>query len=1288
MTVMAVDEPPDDSEWLLRVWRKSGVSLAELPLALATLIYLRWADFQEAEREAVNAFEGVEHASLLPGLLHWRAWHDLPRAELVRLLKIQLAPALGRLGNHRQDALATNLHRLADHVERLSRFAPSLLAIPIDWLSLQPFETPSDRRRLLAIFDSVLDQVQDKSAGEHRTPRHIINLMVALAAPRPGERVYDPCFGTAGLLSAAFEWARDQETSGISGRTGTPISISGIEINETSYLIGLTRLMLAGVDEPQLELADSLERPRGGQGAGFDLVLANPPWGVHLDRERYLRRYPIPTGDATGLFVQHSLDQLRPNGRAVIIVPEGFLFQAGLQELRRMLTELNTIDAVVSLPPGIFLPYTGVKSSLVLLRRDGPTRQVRMVDASQRDTGQQRSPQLSFHEIAAIVASVRAPDGSTDAWDVPIQTLSKLDWELTVRRRDTGSLYRMLEALELSYPIVPVQTVCRVIPGRVIPSRELQKRPGDDPLVPYIRIGDLRDGRANRATSWLIPSAAAPVDPKQKLLPGDVLISKSGTIGKVAIVQNGAVGGIASQGLLVLRVSDDRLDPHFLAAYLESEACRTWFIGLSQGVTIQHLLQRAITDLSVPIPPLPLQRRVAEEHRAYGVDAIAYLTEVAGRGDRDPVAEWAIRTLRSMFPEHDAAVRQLDLAILDLFANDARRLRNQVAHHMEDGRTLAGWMMAFADAVEPLRGLDKIPPGTLHYGAFQEALQKVNSAAALLRGSGQEEASARQLTLAVARQLRYCVDELVGEIRITLAPVGGKVDAGTAAEVGLLVRNDGRLPIRDVQLTTTPNWGTRKVALLGEAQSATFILQGDAPKRPGAFAIVCEWLARGIDGRQFGGRIEVPLLSVEPAQEPPVPMLELAASPYVCGDPVRPDRHDVFFGRDELVDAIRRQVIQSGNVILLEGNRRAGKSSILRHLEGLVPIEGWLGVYCSLQGAEGSPERVGVPTVEVFREIAKSVASSLQILKEDVPLPDRSVIRAGQVLGVARASRAGISEESPFSDCREYVEVALAHLKPHGLGILLMLDEFDKLQEGIDSGVTSPQVPENIRFLVQTYPRFSAILTGSRRLKRLRDEYWSALFGLGTRFSVTALSEDAARRLVTEPVRSKLTFSNEAVTRAVKLVACQPFLLQCLCSRIFELAAQLKQRSIMIDLVDRAADVLVADNEHFASLWDYAATDRRRLILAVCKREAAGPDALRLGVLEERLTRLGVEVDESRLESDLEDLRELEVLDKGDEASGGAYTLTIPLMGQWIDRQQDFDILVSRARSQTEDEHA
>src|SRR5262249_20093842 len=151
------------------------------------------------------------------------------------------------------------------------------------------------------------------------------------------------------------------------------------------------------------------------------------------------------------------------------------------------------------------------------------------------------------------------------------------------------------------------------------------------------------------------------------------------------------------------------------------------------------------------------------------------------------------------------------------------------------------------------------------------------------------------------------------------------------------------------------------------------------------------------------------------------------------------------------------------------------------------------------------PQAGGIPTADVFRLIAYEIARSIRKLNGSAILPDGTVLDGERKLGISRALRNGISEASPFLDFREYVELVLEELNKHGLGLLLMLDEIDKLQEGIVKGITSLQVLENIRFLVQSYPKVTAILTGSPRLKRLREEYWSALFGLGPSFSVSAL---------------------------------------------------------------------------------------------------------------------------------------------------------------------------------------
>jgi len=284
--------------------------------------------------------------------------------------------------------------------------------------------------------------------------------------------------------------------------------------------------------------------------------------------------------------------------------------------------------------------------------------------------------------------------------------------------------------------------------------------------------------------------------------------------------------------------------------------------------------------------------------------------------------------------------------------------------------------------------------------------------------------------------------------------------------------------------------------------------------------------------------------------------------------------------------------------------------------------------------------------------------------------------------------------DSPFADFRDYIDSVLGALEPLDLRLVLMLDEFDKLQEGIDNGVTSRQVPENIRYLIQTYPRFSAVLTGSRRLKRLREEYWSALYGLGTSVQVTALDPESARKVVTEPVRDQLTFSEDAVERVLEVTARHPFLMQNLCNRIFDFAVQTNSRSITASAVNASAAGLVREFGHFASLWDYAGHGpktgryRRQLILMLCARNFKDGSHVDFGTMREHLAQTGVEADDVALDADLAYMRELELLSFSGEIGGGEYRLAIPLMADWIVQHQDADVVVGRARAEAEEEDA
>lgn len=1288
----------------------------------AAFLLLRWADLQDAEQEAMAAFEDRTYQPLLPESLQWRHWVLLahPRAIADRLH--DLAQYVDGFRGDAAHPVAAYLHALAEPLRRVLKVNFVYLHDFVRWVADLPFETPSERRGLLEVFDQVIAETGDPYDGQYATPVNIARLVAALANPQPGERVYDPCFGSGNFLVAA--WQQAESSRHELRRPGAMLEVAGIEINASAFLVGLTRMLLAGIEAPRLELGNSLERESLSSPSrqGFDVVLANPPIGAKTSREpwRY-QHFPIATNDSTGLFIQHALSQLKPHGRAVIAVPEGFLFRGGAErELRRYMLEQGQVEAVIGLPAGAFAPYTSVKGSLLVLTKQGGTSRVRMVDAA--PMFEQRSGRK-----APVIRSVRAqqladeirrpelrkprelprgvPEGtpgtgvlSRSVWEVGMDELAAADWDLSPRRREKGGLDELLaslkEVLGDSGSVAALSSVAKVSAGRSIKSADLLDEPPFERAVGYVRIKDLNQGKVGRTSSWLRPELVS-LEQRWALLPGDVLVSKSGTIGKAALVRNGAVGAVAANGLYVLRVDQDRLDAGFLLAYLASPACQNWLSAQSRGAVIQHLNRAVLDELPVPLPPLPIQARAAAQFREFGTDVLVFLTQATGSSESDRIASW-LAELDGKVPKFvdglDDTPPLSHFEPIVALVGAAQRWLDQDQVSSQAAR----WLAPLTQALLPLASVAHIPAGPGLLNVLQEAERGVQTTLEQTTGHLPAESQARAIGERLRDWLRAAISNLIDAVGVRVSALPSSLVAGSFAEFSIELENPAPLPLRNVRVTTQPDWGGTVIPYLTEGGTFTIHLRGDVPKQGGDLLLRLQVEARALTGQIIEGEFELPIRVVDSDDVVNSLATELGGSPYVTGSPLEPMHgHGVFYGRDELLGKISRQIATHGNVVLLEGNRRAGKTSILKHLEGRLAIPGWLAVYASLQGAEGAAQVVGVPTVEVFREIARSIATALTKLDIDVPLPNGKTLAAGKAaLGVARACREGIGAESPFTDFREYLELVLTVLEPLGLGLVLMLDEFDKLQEGIDNGVTSPQVPENIRFLIQTYPKFSAILTGSRRLKRLREEYWSALYGLGTSIPVTALDAESARKVVTEPVRDQLAFSQEAIERVIEITARHPYLMQCLCNRVFDYAVQTKSRSITATVVNDAAHSLVRDNEHFASLWDYAALGpeagrhRRQLILLLCALSFKQGTHIGFGTLQEQLAQFGVDVEDEPLDADLSYLRELELIEFSGEIGDGEYRLAIPLMADWIEQLQDADVVASRARTEAEEENA
>jgi type I restriction enzyme M protein len=1247
---------------------------------LAVMVFLRWADFQEAEAEAMAAFDETDHTPLLPASLHWRCWHDLPAGELARFFTEELPYAIRRLlGSN--DPLAASLVRLLPSIRSLAELSHSGIATLAGWLTSQLFETPSDRRVLLDQFDAFLDQVNGRETGEFRTPACINALLAALAAPEPGEHFYDPCFGFAGNLIAACRRVNQSNQPGLTRNGSSGLRVSGMELNGNSYAVGLARLVLMGVTDARLEIGNSLERESNTSPRkhGYDCVIANPPWGQRIETPG-LDHFPIQTTDSTALFLQHSLAQLRPKGRAVIVVPQGFLFQQGKPAtLRRWLLENHQVEAVVSLPEGAFLPHTSIKAAILILRRDGgPTKKVRMVDGTaffEPGKGRSKAASIQSGKIEELAAEVLAHHPDRGAWDVDGSMIAELGFDLSPTRREISEFERMIESLASEVPVHPLQQICELSAGRAIPSAKLSEKPIGENPIPYIRIGDIQRGQTTKSSSWLTPETVSDLAPRNRLRAGDVLISKSGTIGKVGVVRNGAVGGIASGGFFVLRPDNSRINPHFLAAYLQSADCQQWLKSKSSGSVISGLQKQFIETLPVPLPPLQIQQRVATDVREQQADAMTRLRLVLSQRDSDPTAAWLDRSL-AIIP------RRWDIAPVD----DLKSLRTifgesfdpllKWADQADDPSPLTTWVLNLSNVADLLRNLRDEVRGSPLLNLLQQALRNLKFADEHLDRRSPLELRAHDFTSRCSEIVEKSIDGLLEQISVSIVPKADELAAGSAVEIAFEITNDSPLPLWNFlmrcdawRIETAPTY-------LAENDIHLMNVEVTTPAATGNARMVMEWSATTMEGRLEQGAFEFAFNLIENQQASV--QVDLGPSPYFISQPVGPDRNDVFFGREDLIAQIKRQ-LQSGNTVLLEGNRRAGKSSILKHLEGDNRIPGFLAIYSSFQGTSGNNQVSGMKSDAVWRSLAHSIASGVATLRIDTPLPDGSILKAGSDIGIAKASRMGISEDAPWEDFQDYLATILKLLRSMDRGMVLMIDEFDKLQEGIDNGVTSPQIPENIRYLIQTMPRFAAIMTGSRRMQRLRNEYWSALYGLGNRIGVTALDQKAAKMLVTEPVKGRLAYTDEAANLVVELTARQPYIIQYLCNTIFELANFKEQRSITASVVQEAARTFVEANEHFATLWGYVETDRRRFLISLIHLESRNPDPITFGLIKERLAGKGIELSDADLDHDLKFLQELELIDYLGAGSGGRYQLTIPLMREWLDSQQDHDALLAMA---------
>lgn len=292
--------------------------------------------------------------------------------------------------------------------------------------------------------------------GQFRTPRHIIDLIIALVNPQPGERICDPACGTAGFLISAFTHILREHTKPadlkrgyVDGALLRPAqwrflekqAFTGYDNDANMVKIAILNLYLHQLEKAHIEMRNPLTMGFGGSypGRQFDVILANPPFAGRIQNESILSdlNYKLNTRATELLFLKWFIDHLTPGGRAGVIVPNGVLFGStkAASSLRELLLTECDLQAVINFPSGVFKPYSGVGTAALIFQKGKATESVWFYDvtADGFSLDDKRTP-IEANDIPDVLAKWPGREEGPNSYLVPIEKIREHDWSLAAGR--------------------------------------------------------------------------------------------------------------------------------------------------------------------------------------------------------------------------------------------------------------------------------------------------------------------------------------------------------------------------------------------------------------------------------------------------------------------------------------------------------------------------------------------------------------------------------------------------------------------------------------------------------------------------------------------------------------------------------------------------------------------------------------------------------------------------------------------------------------------------------------
>ncbi|MFA6428176.1 MAG: N-6 DNA methylase [Candidatus Buchananbacteria bacterium] len=536
-----------------------------------------------------------------------------------------LDPKLG--GHERLELYAEAITRMSEnkHIPQLFRDvfkdaflpyrSPETLSLFLKEINGFSYDHSEDLGDSFEYLLSVLGSQGD--AGQFRTPRHIIDFIVEVVDPKKDESVLDPACGTAGFLISAYKHIlKEHKNKPLNPDEKSKLmkNLVGYDISPDMVRLSKVNMYLHGFAEPKIYEYDTLSSEEKWDET-YDVIMANPPFMTPKGGIRPHKRFSVQANRAEVLFVDYIKEHLRPNGRAGIIVPEGIIFQSGsaYKHLRKILVE-DGLVGVISLPAGVFNPYSGVKTCILLFDNSLAKISNNIIFIKISNDGYDLGAQRREIEVSDLpVAQKIIRDYTNSIKSGKKHTLSKEDQVLAhiVPKEKisesgdynlTGDRYReIFVSVNNKWPIINLGDVCDFSGGSQPPKEKFIYSPKDG----YVRFIQIRDFGENGVETYI------PISSKNKLsAKDDVFIARYGaSLGRICTGLEGAY----NVALLKAIPDTSRLNKKFLYYLLQSDYIQQKIEQYGARAAQAGVTPADLKPIKIPLPSIEAQEQIVKE---------------------------------------------------------------------------------------------------------------------------------------------------------------------------------------------------------------------------------------------------------------------------------------------------------------------------------------------------------------------------------------------------------------------------------------------------------------------------------------------------------------------------------------------------------------------------------------------------------------------------------------------------------------------------------------------------